>query len=76
MSVRFAFYVPTGLPDAVKKVLVPAIQTAIKAPEVVNAIQNMGAIEDFVPGEEFKKMMAEEYGMARQLMKTTPPAGK
>ncbi|MCJ7782965.1 MAG: tripartite tricarboxylate transporter substrate binding protein, partial [Desulfobacterales bacterium] len=76
MSVRFAFYVPAGLPDSVKKVLVPAIQTAIKAPDVMTAIQNMGAIEDFVPGEEFKKMMAEEYWMARQLMKNTAPAGK
>jgi tripartite-type tricarboxylate transporter receptor subunit TctC len=76
MSVRFAFYVPAGLPDSVKKVLIPAIQTAIKAPDVVNAIQNMGAIEDFVPGEEFKKMLAEEYGMARQLMKKAVPAGK
>jgi tripartite-type tricarboxylate transporter receptor subunit TctC len=76
MSVRFAFYVPAGLPDSIKKVLVPAIQTAIKAPDVVKAIQNMGALEDFVPGEEFKKMMAEEHGMARQLMKKTAPAGK
>jgi len=76
MSVRFAFYVPAGLPDSVKKVLVPAIQTAIKAPDVVNAIQNMGALEDFVPGEEFKKMMAQEYGMARQLMKKAAPPGK
>jgi tripartite-type tricarboxylate transporter receptor subunit TctC len=76
MSVRFAFYVPAGLPDSVKKVLVPAIQTAIKAPDVMKAIQNMGAIEDFVPGDHFKKMMAEEYRMARQLMKTAAPAGK
>jgi tripartite-type tricarboxylate transporter receptor subunit TctC len=76
MSVRFAFYVPAGLPDSVKKVLVPAIQKAIKAPEVMKVIQNMGAIEDFVPGDEFKKMMAEEYGMARQLMKKTAPAEK
>ena len=73
MSVRFAFYVPAGLPDSVKKVLIPAIQAAIKAPDVVNAIQNMGALEDFVPGEEFKKMMTEEYGMARQLMKKAAP---
>jgi tripartite-type tricarboxylate transporter receptor subunit TctC len=76
MSVRFAFYVPAGLPDSVKKVLVPAIHTAIKDPDVVKAIQNMGAVEDFVPGEEFKKMMTEEYRMARQLMKKTAPAGK
>jgi len=76
MSVRFAFYVPAGLPDSVKRVLVPAIQKAIKAPEVMKVIQNMGAIEDFVPGDEFKKMMAEEYEMARRLMKTGAPTEK
>ncbi len=76
MSVRFAFYVPSGLPDSVKKILVPAIHTAIKDPDVVKAIQNMGAVEDFVPGEEFKKMMTEEYTMARKLMKKAAPAGK
>jgi hypothetical protein len=42
----------------------------------MNPIQNRGAIEDFVPGEKFRKMMAEEYGMVRQLMEKTEPAGK
>jgi tripartite-type tricarboxylate transporter receptor subunit TctC len=76
MSIRFAFYLPVGVPDSVKKVLVPAIEKAVKTPEVVNAIQQIGAIEDFVPGEEFKKMMTEEYGMVRQLMKTSSAEGK
>jgi tripartite-type tricarboxylate transporter receptor subunit TctC len=76
MSVRFAFYLPVGVPDSVKKILVPAIEKSVKTPEVVNAIQQIGAIEDFVPGEEFKKMMTDEYGMVRQLMKTSAAEGK
>jgi len=76
MSIRFAFYLPVGTPESVKKVLIPAIETAAKAPEVVDAILKMGAIVDYVPGEQYKKMMAEEHGMVRQLMKTSPPAGK
>jgi tripartite-type tricarboxylate transporter receptor subunit TctC len=60
----------------VKKVLVPAFEKAVKAPEVVNAIQQIGAVEDFIPGEEFKKMMTDEYGMVRQLMKTSAAEGK
>jgi tripartite-type tricarboxylate transporter receptor subunit TctC len=76
MSIRFTFYLPVGVPDSVKKVLVPAIEKAIKTPEVVNAIQQIGAIDDFVPGEEFKKMMTEEYGMVRQIMKTSSSEGK
>jgi tripartite-type tricarboxylate transporter receptor subunit TctC len=76
MSVRFAFYLPVGVPDSVKKVLVPAVEKAVKTPEVVNAIQQIGAIEDFIPGEEFKRMMTDEYRMVRQLMKTSAGEGK
>ncbi len=56
--------------------LVLAIEKAVKTPEVVNAIQQIGAMEDFIPGEEFKKVMTEEYGMVRQLMKTSSVDGK
>jgi tripartite-type tricarboxylate transporter receptor subunit TctC len=73
MSVRFAFYVPVGLPDSVKKALVPAIEKSIKSTEVINVVNQLGAIEDFVPGGEFKKMMAEEYGMVQKLLKGVGP---
>jgi tripartite-type tricarboxylate transporter receptor subunit TctC len=76
MSVRFAFYVPVGLPDSVKKVLIPALEKSIKSPEVVNTVHQLGAIEDFVPGEEFKKMMTDEYEMAMKLLKTASPPSK
>lgn len=76
MSIRFAFYLPVGTPDSVKKVLAPAMETAAKDPEVVKAIQKMGAIVDFVPGAQYKKMMADEHAMVRQVIKTSPPAGK
>ena len=75
-SIRFAFYLPLGVPDSVKRVLVPAIETAIKAPEVVDAIQKMGAVVDFVPGEQYKQMMAEEYTMVREFVKKSLPSGK
>jgi len=76
MSVRFAFYVPVGLPDSVKKVLIPALEKSIKSPEAVNIVHQLGAIEDFVPGEEFKKMMTDEYEMAMKLLKTASPPSK
>jgi tripartite-type tricarboxylate transporter receptor subunit TctC len=76
MSIRFSFYLPAGVPDSVKKALVPAVEKAVKTPEVVNAIQQIGAIEDFVPGEEFKKIMTDEYEMVRKLMKTSAAGPK
>lgn len=75
-SIRFAFYLPLGVPEEVKKVLVPAIETATKAPEVMDAIQKIGAVVDFVPGEQYKQMMAEEYAMVREFIKASPPLGK
>ena len=76
MSVRFAFYVPAGLPDQVKKVLIPALEKAIKSQEVIGTVNQLGAIEDFVPGDEFKKMLADEYEMARKLLKSSGPPNK
>jgi tripartite-type tricarboxylate transporter receptor subunit TctC len=75
-SIRFAFYLPLGVPDSVKKVLVPAIEKAIKAPEVVDAIEKIGAVVDFVPGQQYKQAMAEEYAMVREFVKVSPPPGK
>ena len=76
MSIHFAFYLPVGVPESVRKVLIPAIETAIKTPDVANAIRQIGAVTDFVPGEEYKKMMVEEYRMVQQVLKTSPPGGK
>ena len=68
-SVLFAFYAPVGLPDSVKKTLASPLEKAIKAPEVVKAMEQLGAVEDYVPGPEYKKMMASEYEMVKKLLK-------
>lgn len=75
-SVLFAFYGPVGLPDAVKKTLVSPLEKAIKAPEVVKAMEKLGALEDYVPGPEFKKMMTSECEMVQRLLKGAAPAPK
>jgi tripartite-type tricarboxylate transporter receptor subunit TctC len=74
MSVRFAFYVPAGLPESIKKTLTPVVEKAIKAPEVAKVIHDVGAIADFVPGPQFKMMMTEEHEMVRVHLKSAAPA--
>ena len=71
VSVRNAFYAPLGLPDSVKNVLIPAIEKSTKSEEVINIVHQLSSFVDYVPAAEFKKMMAEEYGMVRQLLKTS-----
>jgi len=68
-SVLFAFYAPMGTPESVKKTLASPLEKAIKAPEVVKAMEQLGAIEDYVPGPEYKKMMTSEYEMVKKLLK-------
>ncbi len=76
VSVRNAFYAPVGLPDSVKKILVPALEKTVQSAEVVQAVRQVGAHLDYVPATEYKKMMAEEYGMVKQLLKKSGTGGK
>ncbi len=69
-SVWFAFFVPTGVPESTKNVLVSAIEKAVKSPDVIGVFQNIGAMEDFKPAGEFKRSMLDEYGMIKELFKT------
>jgi tripartite-type tricarboxylate transporter receptor subunit TctC len=76
VSVRNAFYAPPGLPDSVKNVLISAIEKSTKSEEVINIVHQLSSFVDYVPAAEFKKMMAEEYGMVRQLLKTSGASEK
>ena len=75
-SVWFAFFVPSGVPDSTKKILVAALEKSIKAPDVVNTFHNLGAVEDYKPGGEFRKSMMEEYEMVKGLLKAGGPPAK
>ena len=71
VSVRNAFYAPLGVPGSVRDVLITAIEKSTKSEEVINTVRQLSSFVDYVPAAEFKKMMAEEYGMVRQLLKAS-----
>jgi tripartite-type tricarboxylate transporter receptor subunit TctC len=57
----FGMYGPTGLPEDVKKVLIPAIEKAMTHPEVKAKLEKMDfAVEYKTPADQ-KKFAAEEY---------------
>lgn len=70
--VRFGFYGPSGLSDSVKKILIGPMKKAIESPEVVNAIEKIGAIEDYMPADEFRKVITEEYVLVKKLLAAFP----
>jgi len=64
LSAWFALYAPAGVSEEVKKVLVPAVEKAIKTPELRPKIEKLGFIIDYKSPAELKKIMAEDYETA------------
>jgi tripartite-type tricarboxylate transporter receptor subunit TctC len=60
-SVWFAMYGPSGLPEEVKKVLIPAIEKAIKQPELRARIEKLQFVVQYKSPAEMRKNVAEEY---------------
>ena len=63
----FALFAPVGIPEEVKKVLVPAIEKTIKNPELAAKIEKLGFIIDYRSPAELKKLAASDYETARAL---------
>jgi len=59
-----AFYAPAGMPKEVKRVLVPAIENAVKSPELKRKISKLGFFSDYRSPSELKKLSIEDYETA------------
>jgi tripartite-type tricarboxylate transporter receptor subunit TctC len=60
----FAFYAPAGVPEEVKKVLVPAFKRIATNPEMKSKIDKMGFVVDYKSPAELKRIMIEDYDVA------------
>jgi tripartite-type tricarboxylate transporter receptor subunit TctC len=69
LSAWFGFYGPSGLPDEVMKVLVPAIEKAIKNPELKARLEKVNFSVDYKDPSEMRKLIAEEYDTASAIAK-------
>ena len=65
LTIWFGIFGPAGIPEDVKKVLVPAIEKAVK--NVKPKIDPMGNLTEFMPPAEFKKMWSEEYKQIQEI---------
>jgi tripartite-type tricarboxylate transporter receptor subunit TctC len=59
-----SFFAPAGLPEEVKKVMVAAIEKAMKNPELKAKIEKVDFTIDYKTPSEFKKLLEEEYERA------------
>jgi tripartite-type tricarboxylate transporter receptor subunit TctC len=67
VSTWFAVYGPSGLPEDVTKVLLPAVEKAIKTPESKAKIEQMKLVVEYKSPADMKKKVAEEYVAALEI---------
>ena len=63
----FALYSPSGIPEEVRKILVPAIEKAVHLTKP--RIEKMGSLVEYKPPAELKKMTEEDYKKALEIAK-------
>ena len=63
----FGLFAPAGVPEEVKKVLIPAIEKAIKNPELEAKIQRIGYIPQYKSPSELKRLIIRDYEEARSI---------
>jgi tripartite-type tricarboxylate transporter receptor subunit TctC len=61
LSGWFAFYGPAGLPEEVKKVLVPSLEKVLKNPELKAKVEKMGYAVEYKGPAELSRLVADEY---------------
>jgi len=67
LSAWFAFFAPSSIPEEARKILVPAVERAIKNPELKAIVERRGYLVDYRAPAELKKIMASDYDAARMI---------
>jgi len=65
--VWLAVFAPTGVPKQVVDTLIPAVEKAFKAPEVIQRGSNAGLIIDYMGPDETKKLMETGIQLVKQV---------
>lgn len=62
-----AMFGPAGLPEDAKKVLIPAIEKAMKQPGGKGKIENLGYVVEYKSPEELRKLIIDDYETAKAI---------
>ena len=67
LGVWFGFFAPAGVPAEVTKVLVPAIEKAVKEPSVATKLAGLGIVQEYQPPEKLVNEIREEHRIVEEL---------
>ncbi len=60
-----AMFGPAGLPEDVKKVLIPAFEKGMKYPDGKGKIEKMGFVVEYKSPDELRKLIIDDYETAK-----------
>jgi len=69
LGVWTAFFAPAGVPAEVTKVLVPAVEKAVKDPAVGPKLAALGVVPDYSPPEKLVAEIREEHKIVEEIAK-------
>lgn len=67
LSTWYGMFAPAGIPEEVKKVLVPAIEKAVKNVEMTTKLEKMGYVVDYKSPAELRKLVTDDYDTAHAI---------
>ena len=65
----FGFFAPAGVQSEVTKVLVPAIEKAVKEPSVATKLLSLGIVQEYQPPEKLATEIREEHRIVEEIAK-------
>ena len=70
-GVWLAFFAPAGVPAEVTKMLVPAVEKAVKDPAVASKLAGLGMVQDYMAPEKLFAEIREEHRTVEEIAKKT-----
>ncbi len=70
-GVWFSFFAPAGIPEDARKVLVGAVEHAVKAPEIAAKLAPLGILQSYASPEQTTADIRDEFKRASQIGKKT-----
>jgi tripartite-type tricarboxylate transporter receptor subunit TctC len=67
LSSWFGLFAPAGIPEEAKKVLIPALEKAIKDPELKVKIENRGYVTDYKSPTDLRKLIISDEEAVRAI---------
>ena len=70
-GIWFCFFAPAGIPEEARKVLVGAIEQAVKAPAIAAKLAPLGILQGYAPPEQVTSEIREEFKRVSEMARRT-----